>query len=199
MKSRWKINPVVLEWGESIVVAFILAMFIRTFFFQAFRIPSGSMRTALMEKDRLIVNKLHYGAKVPFGSKISFLPERLPGFTEPKRGDVLVFVYPGDPKRDFIKRLIATGGETVEIKYGDIYIDGQLIEDRGIKNTYYYNRGAYGEVAKKTKVPEGHYFVLGDNSASSHDSRFWGFIPQEAIIGKAQLIYWPIGRMRFIK
>ena len=183
---------IIREWVESIVIAFILAMFIRTFFIQAFKIPSGSMRMTLIEGDRLLVNKLRYGAKVPFTST------RLPGFGEPQRGDILVFVYPEDRKRDFIKRLIAKGGETVEIRYGDIYINDKLIEDPLINNTYYYNRGSYGEIGRKVKVPEGYYFVLGDNSASSHDSRFWGFVPKEDVIGRAELIYWPLNRIRFI-
>ncbi|HQO58464.1 MAG TPA: signal peptidase I [Candidatus Omnitrophota bacterium] len=180
------------EWVESIVVAFILAMFIREFFFQAFRIPSGSMRNTLLEGDRLLVNKLYYGPK------IRFTPKRLPGFTTPQRGDVIVFIYPQDEKRDFIKRLIALGGETVEIKDGDIYVDGKLVEDPRIKNIYYYN---YGNAlpGEKIRVPEGHYFVLGDNSASSSDSRYWGFVPENNVIGKAALIYWPPQRIRIIK
>jgi signal peptidase I len=188
-----KIKSVVREWVESIVIAFVLAMVIRAFFFQAFRIPSGSMRMTLIEGDRLLVNKLQYGAKVPFTNK------RLPGLTDPKRGDVIVFLFPGDHKKDFIKRLIATGGETVEIKYGDIYINGQLIEDPVIKNVYYYNRGDYGMEGNPIQVPEGYYYVLGDNSGSSLDSRYWGFVPEEYIKGKAELIYWPPNRIRFIK
>ncbi len=181
------------EWIESIIIAFILAMFIRTFFFQAFRIPSGSMRMTLLEGDRLLVNKLYYGALMPMTHY------RLPGISHPKRGDIIVFKFPEDPKRDFIKRLIAVGGEVVEIKFGDIYINGELVLDPVIKNIYYYNRGDYGEVNKKIKVPEGYYFVLGDNSGSSHDSRYWGFVPQDNIIGKAEVIYWPPNRIRFIK
>ncbi len=180
------------EWVESIVIAFILAMFIREFFFQAFRIPSGSMRNTLLEGDRLLVNKLYYGPKIRFTQK------RLPGFTTPHRGDVIVFIYPLDPKRDFIKRLIAVGGEIVEIKDGDIFINGKLIENPLIKNTFYYN---YGNAlpGQKIKVPEGHYFVLGDNSASSSDSRYWGFVPENNVVGKAALIYWPPQRIRLIK
>lgn len=181
------------EWGDAIVFAFILAMFIRSFFLQAFRIPSGSMRMTLLEGDRLLVNKLSYGALVPFTKC------RLPGFSHPKRGDIIVFKYPEDPKRDFIKRLIAVGGETVEIKFGDIYINGQIIEDPVIKNVYYYNRPPYGDVNRKISVPLGHYFVLGDNSGSSHDSRYWGFVPEDDIIGKAEFIYWPLNRIRFLK
>ncbi len=183
----------VYEWVESIVVAFVLAMFIRTFFLQAFKIPSGSMRTTLLEGDRLLVNKLRYGPQIPFTKK------RLPGFSEPKRGDIIVFSYPEDRKRDFIKRLVGMGGETIEIRYGDIYVNGKLLEEPRLKNIYYYNRGNYGEMGKEVKIPEGHYFVLGDNSASSHDSRFWGFVPEADIIGRAEFIYWPLNRIRFIE
>lgn len=180
------------EWVESIVVAFVLAMFIREFFFQAFRIPSGSMRNTLLEGDRLLVNKLYYGPKIRFTQK------RLPGFTTPQRGDVIVFIYPQDSKRDFIKRLIALGGETVEIKDGDVYVNGKLVEDPRIKNIFYYN---YGNAlpGEKIRVPAGYYFVLGDNSASSSDSRYWGFVPENNVVGKAALIYWPPQRIRFIK
>lgn len=181
------------EWVESILIAFVLAMFIREFFIQAFKIPSGSMRMTLIEGDRLMVNKLRYGPK------LRFTDYRLPGFGEPERGDVIVFIYPEDPKRDFIKRLIAKGGETVEIKDGDIYINGQLITDPVIKNLYHYNRGDFGSKGNPIKVPEGYYFVLGDNSSSSHDSRYWGFVPEKNIIGKAEFIYWPFNRLRLIK
>lgn len=181
------------EWIESIVIAFILAMFIRTFFIQAYKIPSGSMRMTLIEGDRLMVNKLKYGPKIPFTSK------RLPGISKFERGDIIVFKFPLEPKRDFIKRLIALGGETVEIKNNDIYINDQRVEDQKIKNIVYYNRGDYGAVGEKTVVPEGMVFVLGDNSQSSHDSRYWGFVPVENIIGKAEIIYWPFNRMRILE
>jgi len=189
-----KINAIVREWTESIIIAFVLAMFIRTFFIQAFKIPSGSMRPTLIEGDRLMVNKLRYGPKVPFTRD-----KRLPGFSEPKRGDVIVFVYPVDPKRDFIKRLVGFGGETVEIKEGDIFIDGAPVEEPIIKDNFYYNRGEYGREGKQIEIPEDHFFVLGDNSGSSSDGRFWGFVPEANVIGRAELIYWPFNRMRFIK
>src|SRR3989338_252658 len=190
----WIQSSAVREWAESIVIAFILAMFIRTFFFQAFKIPSGSMRPTLVEGDRLMVNKLRYGPKVPFTKD-----KRLPGFGKPQRGDVIVFIYPVDPSRDFIKRLIGLGGETIEIKNGDIYVNGDVINDPLIKNTFYYNRGEYGKEDDSITVPEGHYFVLGDNSGSSSDGRYWGFVPEGSVVGRAELIYWPFGRMRFIK
>ena len=189
----WQDHKVVIrEWTESILIAFILAMFIRTFFVQAFKIPSGSMRMTLIEGDRLMVNKLRYGPKIPFTDK------RLPGFSEPERGDIIVFKFPENPKRDFIKRLIAFGGETVEIRDGEIYINGKMVEIPVIKNIYYYNRGEYGQEDHPIKVPEGSFYVLGDNSASSHDSRFWGFVPERNIIGRAEFIYWPITRMRWL-
>lgn len=169
-------------------------MFIRTFFIQAFKIPSGSMKPTLMERDRLMVNKLRYGPRVPFTKS-----KRLPGLTEPKRGDVIVFIYPVDSSRDFIKRLVAFEGEEVEIKEGDLYINGELVREPLIKNTYYYNGVKYGQEGKKFTIPEGHVFVLGDNSSSSSDGRVWGFVPHENIIGRAELIYWPFNRMRFIK
>jgi signal peptidase I len=196
MKINFKSQRVktnVREWVESIAVAFVLAMFIRTFFIQAFRIPSGSMRMTLVEGDRLLVNKLQYGARIPLTKR------RLPGFGKPRRGDVIVFAYPQNPKKDFIKRLIALGGETVEIKEGNIYIDGNVVDDPKIHHIYYYNRGPYGQADQKIAIPPGNYFVLGDNSGSSSDSRFWGFVPEIDVIGKAEFIYWPLNRIRIIK
>lgn len=180
------------EWAESIAIALLLALFIREFFIQAFKIPSGSMTPTLLVGDRLMVNKLRYGPKVRFTDK------RAPGFSMPRRGDIVVFIFPDDPKRDFIKRLIAFGGETIEIKDGGIFINGKLIEDPVINKIYYYNRGDYGQEGQVIKVPEGQVYVLGDNSGSSHDSRFWGFVPEKNIVGRAEFVYWPVNRLRFI-
>jgi signal peptidase I len=181
------------EWVESIIVAFLLAMFIRTFFIQAYKIPSGSMRMTLIEHDRLMVNKLRYGPLVPLTKK------RIHGYSTWKRGDIIVFIFPEDKKRDFIKRLIAVGGETVEIRDGSIFINGKVVDDPRIKNIYYFNRGTYGAEGQVTQVPKGSVFVLGDNSSSSHDSRYWGFVPEENIIGQAKFIYWPLNRIRWIQ
>lgn len=205
-----KTKSEIREWIESILIALILAAFIRTYFFQPFKIPSGSMRMTLIEGDRLFVNKLRYGPKV--------LPEffairnreklhvpqdlanaRFPGFSKPKRGDIIVFVYPEDNTRDFIKRLIAFGGETVEIKEGKILINGSVVDEPRIRNRYYYNGGPYGEKGEKVVVPKGFYFALGDNSNSSHDSRYWGFIPEDHVIGRAEMIFWPLSRIRILK
>ena len=191
-KKTFKLSPVAVEWIESIIIALVLALIIRTFIIQAFKIPSGSMRMTLIEGDRLMVNKLRYGPKIPFTK------ERLPGFSTIERGDIIVFAYPLDPKRDFIKRLVAFGGEEVEIKDGAIYINGKATEEPRLKSNYYYNRGDYGQPHQAIQVPEGFVFVLGDNSQSSADSRYWGCVPEANIVGRAEFIYWPFSRMRFI-
>jgi len=146
-----------------------------------------------MEGDIILVNKLIYGAKIPFTNL------RLPGFRQPKRGDVIVFIYPEDPKKDFIKRLIGLGGETVEIKNGTIYINGSPLLEPLFSSRYYYNRGRFAGEGEKILVPWNSFFVLGDNSASSQDSRYWGFVPKKNILGEAILIYWPPRRIRIIK
>lgn len=151
------------------------------------------MRMTLIEGDAILVNKFIYGAKIPFTNL------RLPALRSPQRGDVVVFIYPQDTKKDFIKRIVALPGETVEIKNGIIYINDKPVSDEKLNNRYYYNRGDYGDIGKKIVVPEGHYFVLGDNSASSQDSRYWGFVPMDNLLGKAMLIYWPPNRIRLIK
>lgn len=207
------------EWVESILIALVLAIFIRTYFFQPFKIPSGSMRMTLIEGDHLFVNKLRYGPiLLPELHAPDFLKQyigndfdiqwpdflkpladiRLPGFGKPQRGDIIVFVYPGDRTKDFIKRLIGLPGDQVEIKEGGIYINGQQVTDPRIKNTYYYNRGEFGAEGVAITVPPGHYFMLGDNSGSSHDSRYWGFIKETDIVGKADLLFFPLNRIRLL-
>lgn len=181
------------DWIESVAVAFVFAMIIRTFVIQAFKIPTGSMRTTLIEGDLILVNKFIYGAKIP-------LTERnLPAVRQPKRGDVVVFIYPVNPKKDFIKRLVGLPGDTVEIRDGTIYINDKPLLDNVFSLRYYYNRGDFAGEGMKIKVPEGNYFVLGDNSASSQDSRYWGFVPRSNILGEALVIYWPPKRIRIIK
>ncbi len=165
------------EWIHSILVALVLTLIIRTFVIQAFKIPSGSMRPTLMEGDKLFVNKYVYR------------------FETPKPGDIIVFKYPMDPKKDFIKRLVASGGDEVEIRDGKIYVNGKALEDpQPFGKFYYYNHDPYGAPGVATKVPEGNYYVLGDNSANSTDSRFWGFIPKKSVLGKAVFRWWPLNR-----
>jgi len=188
-----KKKSVIREWVESIVVAFILAMIIRTFVIQAFKIPTGSMRSTLLEGDLILVNKFIYGAKIPF------IDLNLPALRQPKRGDVIVFIYPESPKRDFIKRLVGLPGETLEIKDGTVYVNDKPLIDSIFNQRYYYNRGEFGQEGRKIKIPDDNFFVLGDNSASSQDSRYWGFVPRKNILGKALVIYWPPQRIRIIE
>ncbi|NQU73111.1 MAG: signal peptidase I [Candidatus Omnitrophica bacterium] len=177
-----KVKREIKEWAESIIIAFILAMIIRTFVVQAFKIPSGSMRPTFIEGDRILVNKFIYR------------------FKKPERGDIIVFKYPEDMKKDFVKRLIATPEETIEIKDGNVYIDNQLVEDPYvIREIFYYNRGQYGKTARKIAIPPDSYYVLGDNSSSSRDSRYWGFVPKKNLLGKAFFIYWPLNRIKTAK
>ena len=220
MKNKSKPKSALYEWIESIAVALVLAVFIRTYFFQPFKIPSGSMRMTLVEGDHLFVNKLRYGpVLLPELHAPDFLRQwlgsdfdvhwpqflqplakiRLPGFGHPQRGDIIVFVFPEDRTKDFIKRLIGLPGDQIEIKDGGIYINGQQMQDPRMKNIYYYNRGNYGQEGGSITVPPGHYFAMGDNSGSSYDSRYWGFIDESDIVGKADVLFWPLNRIRLIK
>jgi signal peptidase I len=165
MKEKFKSE--MREWTESIVIALILALLIRTFVIQAFKIPSGSMIPTFEIGDRIFVSKFIYGARLPF-TKI-----RLPALRQPQRGDIIVFVSPETPKKDFVKRLIALEGETVEIKNGNIFINGKEIDGpASVKSNRYCNRGEYGKEGAAVTVPEGFYFTLGDNSGNSRDSRY---------------------------
>ncbi len=192
--SSQKKKSVFREWLEAALVAAFLAFcVIRPFVIQAFKIPTGSMRPTLLEGDLILVSKFIYGAKVPFTKM------RLPGFRAPARGDVIVFIYPEDKKKDFIKRLVGLPNETVEIKSGTIYINGKPLLDPAFNKRYYYNRGDFMIDGEKITVPEDSYFVLGDNSGSSKDSRYWGFVPKDNVLGIAVAIYWPPLRIRAIK
>lgn len=199
--SDWEIWPLDVlwkNWGKPLLVAIILAFFVRSFFVAPFKIPTGSMIPTLMVQDRLFVNKITFGIKIPYTN------HWIMRFREPKRGEIIVFKYPIDPKRDFIKRLIAVGGESVEIRNKDIYINGKLLtEPQSIRNVEYYNTTdpswPYGWPGQVFTVPQDHYFVMGDNSASSNDGRAWGFVPKENLVGKAFVIYWPLHRIRFLK
>lgn len=174
---------------EAILIAVILALFIRSFVVQAFKIPSGSMEPTLLIGDHILVNKFIYGINLPF------VEQKLFQFKKPKRGDVIVFVYPVDPSKDFIKRVIAVEGDTILIKDKKVYINGTLVpDDHGyysnpkgiIQSGTSSNRDNYGPVT----VPPGCLFVMGDNRDNSYDSRFWGFVNVNKVKGKAFMIYW---------
>ena len=179
------------EYFESIAIAVILALFIRTFVVQAFKIPTGSMENNLLVGDHLLVNKFVFGP-TSSGLERALLPVR-----DVRRGDIVVFKYPEEPDRDFIKRVIGLPGETVELKKKKVYIDGSPIDEpyvhflvppsaEGQEVAPYDVREHYGPVT----VPAGQYFVMGDNRDNSQDSRFWGFLPRDNVKGKALMIYW---------
>jgi len=178
------------EYSEALVVAVILAIIIRAFFVQAFKIPSSSMVPTLLVGDHILVNKFIYGVRVPFTNI------RWPEFTIPQRGDVIVFVYPEDRTKDFIKRVVAIGGDTVEIRDKNVLVNGKSVRDAKVRHldtkVIRDNRNPRDNMAQ-VKVPNGTLFVMGDNRDYSHDSRFWGFVPVEDVKGEAFLIYYSAG------
>ena len=181
------------EWIKPILIAAILALFIRTFIVQPFKIPSSSMYPTLKPGDRIFVSKVLYGAKVPFTGL------SLPEVRDPKIGDIVVFLSPIEKKKYLVKRFIACGGQKIEIKDGSIFIDGQKVESSPMNRFFYYNRGTYGAEGEVISVPEDHFYVLGDNSANSMDSRYWGFVPVKNIVGKVFVTHWPVRRMHFFE
>jgi len=183
------------EWIEAIVIAAALAIFLRTFFFQIYKIPTTSMVPVLVPGDKIFVSKLTYGPKIPF------TPLRIPGFRKPKRFDIVVFVPPivSERNKAYIKRLIGLPGDKVELRDGNIHINGEMVVNPKIARNYYYNQGKYGIRGKEIIVPEGKYFFLGDNSISSKDGREWGFADAKDIIGKAVLTWWPPKRVAMLE
>jgi signal peptidase I len=192
-------KSVAREYFESLVIAVVLALFIRTFVVQAFKIPTGSMEPNLLIGDHLLVNKLVFGPYVS-GAERTLLPMKEIG-----RRDVIVFKYPEDPERDFIKRVIGLPGEQIEVRAKRVYVNGRLLDE---PYAYYLEepppvpqeldpgddrqamngdpRENYGPVT----VPPKHYFVMGDNRDNSQDSRYWGFLPRDYVKGRALVIYW---------
>ncbi len=187
-------KSVAREYLESIVVAVILALFIRTFAVQAFKIPTGSMETNLLIGDHLLVNKLVYSPS------LGALEDLLLGKKAVQRGHVVVFKFPEDPARDFIKRVVGLPGETVEIRDKTVYVDGEpLVEPyaRFLEAPLRRDDPEYGLRGEPIRdnwgpqvVPPGDLFVLGDNRDNSRDSRFWGFLPLDQVKGRALLVYW---------
>ncbi|SRR6266498_3373630 len=181
-------KSLVREYAEAIFIAVLLALLIRQFAIQAFTIPSGSMMDTLLIGDYILVNKFLYGAEIPFTDR------HLPGIRDPKRGDIIVFKYPNDESRDFIKRIVAVGGDTVQVRDNRVWINGVLQDESFVRGgPYPANLNAhcgYLYACDRLAVPAGAYFVMGDNRDNSQDSRYWGFVKREKIRGKAFLIYW---------
>jgi len=173
-------KSVIREWIEAIVIALVLALIIRTYVVQAFKIPSGSMLETLQIGDHILVNKFIYR------------------FTDIEKGDVIVFKYPKDEKRDFIKRSIGLPGDRVEIKQRTVYINNRPIEEpytlhEEEDENYFHPRDNFGPIT----IPDGKLFVMGDNRENSMDSRFWGLLDIEKVKGRAFVIYWSWDRTNF--
>jgi signal peptidase I len=203
MKDKKRI---VREYAEAIITALLLALVIRAYIVQAFKIPSGSMIPTLLIGDHLLVNKFIYGTKIPFSDK------RILIFGEPAKKDIIVFKYPKDPEKDFIKRVMAVGGDQIESKNKVIFVNGEKVVEPYVQHVYSFiypvcanlmagkdnpcHRDNFGPLT----VPKNKVFVMGDNRDQSYDSRYWGFVDLEAIKGKALIIYWswdPNDSLRF--
>ena len=177
LHAKWK------NWGEPFVVAAILAIVIRTFLLGPYKIPTGSMIPTFMIGDRIFVDKVSYR------------------FKEAERGDIIVFKYPLDKKKDFVKRLVGLPGDQLEIREGKVLINGKALDDEPFSKNYYYNvkDSEYGKLGQVINIPEDSYFAMGDNSAHSSDSRSWGFVSKDNLVGKAFLIWWPSKRVKIAK
>jgi signal peptidase I len=170
------------EYVEPILIAILIALFIRAFIVQAFKIPSSSMEDTLLIGDHILVNKFIYGIRIPY-TNIKFFQ-----YQKPKRGDIIVFIFPKDRSKDFIKRVIATEGEKIEVIRNKIYINDRLIDDPW--GQFKMPRSSM-EDYRPVRVPEGCLFVMGDNRDNSQDSRYWGFVNiNNDVIGKAFIIYY---------
>ncbi|MCC6749397.1 MAG: signal peptidase I [Deltaproteobacteria bacterium] len=206
------------EYAESIGVAVLVALLLRAFVVEAFKIPSGSMIPTLKVGDHIFVNKFTYGIRIPW-TNLRFFTRK------PHRGDVIVFIFPQDESKDFIKRIVAVGGDTIAVRNNHVYVNEKPIQRVGVKAPCSYpdseegsdhyevrqcaafdeeqdaqryrviqDTGGFPSEMKPTKVPEDHVFVMGDNRDNSHDSRVWGFVPGSHIKGKALIIWWSSGQ-----
>ena len=209
-----KTKGVLRETVETFLIALLIALVIRTFFVQVFFIPSGSMIPTLEVSDRILVNKLAFGLTNPLNElrtndKFFLVPNPLydvplpfsdikyvVAFHPPQRGDIVVFKYPSDDpelrKRDFIKRVIGLPGETLQVTNGFVSINGKVLDEHHLMDR---DAAFFGPV----QVPPHHYFVMGDNRGNSSDSRVWGFLPEQNIVGRAFCKIWPIGRVGLLQ
>lgn len=193
-KSLSKSKSSARELTEFIIIVLVLFILFRTFAFQAFKIPSGSMKDTLLIGDHILATKFNYGIHIP--NEIPFLGNKL--FDDytlfqkiPERNDIIIFKFPNNEERDFIKRVIGLPGELIEIRRQKVFINGKALEENFTKHDepqgdFLYPRDDLGPFP----IPDGHVFVMGDNREYSHDSRFWGVLNLKNIRGKAQFIYW---------
>lgn len=191
-----KTKSALRENTEAIIIAIIIAMFIRTFIIQAFKIPSGSMLETLQIGDQILVNKFIYGVKLPFTNGKTLISAK-----DPQKGDIVVFKYPEDPSKDFIKRVVGTAGDEVEIIDKQLYVNGKPVQNEPYA-VYKDSRVIPAQFTPRdnmarTMVPDNKIFVMGDNRDNSHDSRFWGFVDLKAVRGEAFIIYWSWNKNKF--
>jgi signal peptidase I len=184
-------KSVVREYTEAIVIAILLALVIRAFVVQAFKIPSGSMKPTLLIGDHILVNKFIYGIRLPIWNTELF------HFGDPKRGDIVVFRYPVDPSKDFIKRVIGTPGDTIRVQDKKVFVNDQSLEEPYAVHSD--SRILPASVSPRDNmslitVPPNSLFVMGDNRDESYDSRFWKFVDMSDLRGKAFIIYWSWNR-----
>ncbi|MBI5187745.1 MAG: signal peptidase I [Nitrospirae bacterium] len=184
------------EYAEAIITALLLALVIRAYIIQAFKIPSGSMVPTLLIGDHILVNKFIYGTKIPFSDR------RILVFKKPERGDIIVFKYPEDPGRDFIKRVIAIEDDKVESKNKIVYVNGKAAMETYAQHTDSYIRPKGNDRRDNFEpltVPKNKVFVMGDNRDQSYDSRYWGYVDINDIRGRALIIYWSWDGKRWIR
>ncbi len=199
-KAQSPKKSVAREYTEAILIALLLALLIRTFIVQAFKIPSGSMKNTLLIGDHILVSKFSYGTHIP--NEIPFINIKL--FDDivlfsrvPKRGDIIVFKFPKDETRDFIKRVIGLPGDKLKVRRQKVYINNKPYEDTHARHTDSPSdsplvpRDDFGPIL----IPDDHVFVMGDNRENSQDSRYWGYLNVKKIRGKAQIIYWSWDRI----
>ena len=200
-KTQAPKKSIAREYTEAILIALILALLIRTFIIQAFKIPSGSMENTLLIGDHILVSKFSYGTHIP--NEIPFINTKL--FDDivlfskvPERGDIIVFKFPKDETRDFIKRVIGLPGDLLEVRRQKVYINNKSYEDTHARHTdspsdsSLVPRDDFGPIL----VPDDHVFVMGDNRENSQDSRYWGYLNVKKIRGKALIIYWSWDRIK---
>ena len=185
--SQSKRKSIVREYAEAILIALLLALFIRTFVVQAFKIPSGSMLNTLLIGDHILVNKFIYGIKNPFNGN-TWIPVK-----KPERGDIIVFKYPINPAQDYIKRVAGVAGDQIEIKNKKVYVNGELQDESYaifLENKIRSPGTQSRDNLEMITVPANSLFVMGDNRDNSYDSRFWKFVDLKAVKGKAFIFYW---------
>ena len=193
LQKKRPAKPLWREYGEALIVALLLALVIRTFIVQAFKIPSESMLQTLLVGDHLLASKFSYGIKLPFTNTYIYKG------ASPQRGDVIIFEYPNDPSVDYIKRVVGLPGDTVEVRNKQLYRNGEPVREAYVRFTEPDRMAPVRDNFGPVTVPEDKYFVMGDNRDNSLDSRFWGFVDLSAVKAKAWRIYWSWGGLNDVR